>query len=93
MSGQASWESEAPVVNHIAPSAILSTGSVLRGSLAEDTYAIQEDSKLAEVSTPATLKHALSSLILLSLEQTKGGDRWSEWRTRQARGGPDDVDQ
>jgi formate hydrogenlyase transcriptional activator len=58
--------------NLIERSVILSTGVVLSGSLAEHTYAKQEDSNSAEVSTPVTLEQAESSHILQTLEQTKG---------------------
>jgi transcriptional regulator with GAF, ATPase, and Fis domain len=57
--------------NFIERSVILSTGSVLRGSLPELTYTGQDGSK-SKASTPVTLKQAESSHILQTLRQTKG---------------------
>jgi hypothetical protein len=58
--------------NLIERSVILSTGSVLNGSLPELTCTTQDGSKCPEVSAPVTLEEAARSHILQTLLRTEG---------------------
>jgi transcriptional regulator with GAF, ATPase, and Fis domain len=58
--------------NLIERSVILSTGTVLSGSLPEVTHSTQDGSKGSSASFPVTLEQAHSSHILRILEQTDG---------------------
>jgi len=58
--------------NFIERSVILSTGSVLNGSLAEVACTTREGLKSAELSASVTLKEAERSHILQTLQQTEG---------------------
>jgi len=58
--------------NLIERSVILSTGSVLNGSLPELAYATHDGSKKPRSSEPVTLEQAESSHILETLQQTEG---------------------
>ncbi len=58
--------------NLIERSVILSTGSVLNGSLPELTYTTYDGSKKPKSCAPVTLEQAESSHILETLQQTEG---------------------
>jgi transcriptional regulator with GAF, ATPase, and Fis domain len=58
--------------NFIERSVILSTGTVLNGSLPELSVTTQEGPKAVELSAPVTLKEAERSHILQTLRETEG---------------------
>jgi formate hydrogenlyase transcriptional activator len=58
--------------NVIERSVILSTGTVLSGSLSELTCTTQEDAKSPDLSAPVTLEQAESSHIIQTVQQTNG---------------------